>query len=62
MLTFTSYSNVLCFVRYENSRSCHLSVRRMNTTEEGATKRVFAEMTLLINDSLIFLQVYQFSH
>ena len=48
------------------ARSCHLSVLRMNPTEELATKHVFGVMTLLINDYLFsckfnsFLSSYRF--
>ena len=39
------------------ARLCHMSVVRMNQTEELATKRIFGVMTLFITDYLIFLQV-----
>ena len=39
----------------KTARSC-LSVPRVNLTEELATKRVFGAITLLITDTLIFLQ------
>ena len=45
----------------KTAQSCHLSVLRMNQTDELAMKRVFGVMTLLKTDYLIFLQVYQLS-
>ena len=41
----------------KTARSCHLSVLRINQTEELAAKPVFGVMTLLITDYLTFLQV-----
>ena len=43
---------VFCFVRYKSARSCHLSVLRMNQSDELATKRVFGVITLLTIDYL----------
>ena len=37
----------------KTARSCHLSVLRMNQTDELATKRLFGVTTLLIADNLI---------
>ena len=57
----TSYVHVtlkcLLFCSEKTARSCHLSVLRINQTEELAIKRVFDVITLLITDYLIFLQV-----
>ena len=41
--------------------SCHLSVLRMNQTDELPTKRVFGVMMLLITDYLIFAGLTAFS-
>ena len=55
-----------CFVRYKSARSCHLSVLRMNQTDELATKRVFGVITLWTTDYLFscrfnsFLSSYRF--
>ena len=38
---FEWYPNIFCCVRYKTARSCHLSVLRMNQTDECVTKRVF---------------------
>ena len=56
VLTFTYQMSFVLF-GIKTGRSCHLSVFRMNPTEELATKRVFGVITLLITDYLIFLQV-----
>ena len=41
----------------KTARLGHLSVVRMNQTDELATKRVFGVIILLITDYFIFLQV-----
>ena len=39
---------LFCCIRYETARSCHLSVLRMNQSEQCAAKRVFGVVFIII--------------
>ena len=49
--TFRTSVMFFCHVRYKTARSCHLSILRMNQTEEGAMKRVFG--SIISYDSVV---------